>query len=82
MPNDHRPPGAYVVNVFFAVFVSKVCTAATFEKDWLPAYPSKSPNGRIDSAGNVFFGVLKETLRSCHDLLLGSAAGIQALLVS
>jgi hypothetical protein len=48
----------------------------------LPAYPSKSPNGRIDSAGNVFFGVLKETLRSCHDLLLGSAAGIQALLVS
>ena len=59
MANDHWPPGSYIVNVLFAIFIGKVCAAATFEKDGLSAYPSKSSNGGIDPARNVFFCVLK-----------------------
>ena len=55
---DHGAPGAEEVEVAVAVFVEEVCAFGVGEEWRVAAYGAEGADGRVDSAGEEFFGAL------------------------
>jgi hypothetical protein len=72
VPQDHRAPGADVIDVLLAVLVPDVGAATTGEKHGLAPHPRERTHGRVHAAGDVPAGLVKQYMRtSAHQLFLG-----------
>ncbi len=56
MPEDHRSPGADVIDVAIAVEIEEIRPAAPLEKNRFPADSAKSSSGTIHAAGHQLPG--------------------------
>ena len=69
---DHRAPGADVVDVFLAVGVPKVSALCTLHKARRAADGAKGTNGGIHATGDHLGCAVKEDLVAvCHGCCLG-----------
>ena len=68
MAEDHRPPGADVIDVAIAIDIKKVLCFCTLDKERGATHCTKSPGGRVYATGNQLTGALKcpKTLFSVH----------------
>jgi hypothetical protein len=55
---DHRAPGAEKIEVAIAVDVEEVCAFGVSDEGRLATDGAKGADGRIDAAGEEFFGAL------------------------
>ena len=59
MPQNHRPPGAYIINVLIAVLIIKTGPFPAFDKSGNRPHRAESPYRRIDAARHYCYRFLK-----------------------
>ena len=59
---DHRPPGAEIVDIAVAVGVGEPGALSAFDKRRRAAHRAEGPHGRVDAAGEEALGALLEGL--------------------
>ena len=64
---NHRPPGAEVVDVAVAVRVGDPGSVGALDKRWRAAHCAKRPHRRVDPTGKKPLGALLKDLGSCAD---------------
>jgi len=66
MAEDHRPPGADIVDVALVVFVDHVSALGMLEEQRCAAHATEGAHRRIDAAGDVLLGVGEQAFGTGH----------------
>src|SRR5688572_15850986 len=62
VPEDHRPPGADIVDVLLAILVVKIRTFTAREEYRVAAHALEGTHGRVDATGNAATRALEQCL--------------------
>ena len=66
MSQNHRAPGAHIINIFHTVHISDIRTLCAADKPRCHAYGTISPNRTVHAARHDFTCLFKHLFRSIH----------------